>query len=86
MNLRVIGEADFFIPAMFEGGDRLRLLPPPHEVSHLIGFLQTVHAAPQPVLVAMLARTEVFAGPHPYSAQSLTAEQTISRVHISRLV
>jgi hypothetical protein len=45
---------------VFEGGDRFGLLPPPHEVRDLIGFLQTVHAAPQPVLVAMLARTEVY--------------------------
>jgi len=31
----------------------------PHKVSDLIGFLQAIHAAPQPVLIPMFARTKV---------------------------
>jgi hypothetical protein len=35
------------------------ILPAPHQAGDLIGFLQAVHATPQPVLVAVLARAEV---------------------------
>jgi hypothetical protein len=42
-----------------------RILPPPHQAGDLVGFLQTVHAAAEPVLVAMFARTEVAVAANP---------------------
>ena len=39
--------------------DVARILPAPHQAGNLIGFFPAVHAAPEPVLVAVLARAEV---------------------------
>jgi hypothetical protein len=63
--------------------NRLRVLPPPHQARNLIGFLQAVHAAAEPILVAVLAGTEVLAGAYPNSAQGLAAKQAGSRIHFT---
>jgi hypothetical protein len=84
--VRAVGHADFGIPGSFDGRDRLGIFPAPHEARNLIGFLEAVHPAPEPVLIAMLARTEVFAGADPDSTQRFTAEQTSSRIHFEVIV
>jgi hypothetical protein len=58
-----------------------RVLPPPHQARNLVGFFQAVHAAAQPVLVAVLTGTELAVAADSQPAQRFSAKQTGFRTH-----
>jgi hypothetical protein len=61
--------------------DRFRILAPPHQAGDLVGFVQAIHAAPQPVLRTVLAGTELFPASHADAAQWFSAELACSLAH-----
>jgi hypothetical protein len=68
-------------PAVCPGEDRLGRLAAASQRRHLISFRQAIHAAAQPVLIAVLAGTEIAAGADADAGQRLSAKKAGFRVH-----